>query len=90
MSVLKKFETRKIDIGQVNDLYFFCNMSIAFSAHVIHNYHAISGKGFLAYSKAVGKTLRHFKYHPIELREEGVSLPATPFIFLILNTNQFG
>lgn len=90
MAVLKKFETRKIDIGQVNDLYFFCNLSIAFSAHVIHNYHAISGRGFLAYSKAFGKTLRHFKYDPVELLEQGVNYHATPFIFLISNTNQLG
>lgn len=90
MAVLKKFETRKIDIGQVNNLYFFCNLSIAFSAHVIHNYDEISGRGFLAYSKAFGKTLLHFKYDPVDLLEQGVNYQATPFIFLISNTNQLG
>lgn len=90
LEILKKFESKKMDVGKVNDRYFFCNISVAFSAQVIHCYDQIPQRGLKAYSRAFFKAVSSFKYTSFELRENDGSYKSTPFVLLLSNTDQLG
>lgn len=90
LEVLKTFENKKIDVGTVNDRYFFCNISVAFSAQVIHCYDNIHQRGLIAYSRAFFKAVSSFNYKSFELQEDRHIVKSTPFILLISNTDQLG
>jgi diacylglycerol kinase (ATP) len=78
---------QKIDVGQINEKYFFCTAGIGFDASVAHQFAKGSGRGLTNYIKATFKTL--FNYKPIL-----VSINEGPyeevFSLTIANANQFG
>ncbi len=90
LEILKKFESEKMDVGQVNNRYFFCNISVAFSAQVIHCYDQIPQRGLKAYSKAFFKAISTFQYTTFQFQDNEVQLTSTPFILLFSNTDQLG
>ncbi len=90
LETIKKFHTKKMDVGTANDRYFFCNVSVAFSAQVIHCYSQQKRRGFTAYTRAFLKAVTSFSYKDFELSENGNPVKSTPFLLLLSNTNQLG
>lgn len=90
MELLKKCEYKRMDVGQANDRYFFCNISVAFSAQVIHCYDEIPQRGFLAYSRAFLSALSKFKYDAFDIEEQSRKTKSIPFVLLFSNTDQLG
>ncbi|NHF59086.1 YegS/Rv2252/BmrU family lipid kinase [Flavobacteriaceae bacterium TP-CH-4] len=90
LRILKQSDSRKMDVGRINDRYFFCNFSVAFSAQVIHCYDQVPQRGMKAYFRAFLKAVSSFKYSSFELLENDESLKSTPFLLLLSNTDQLG
>lgn len=90
LETIKRQHHQKIDIGIVNDRYFFCNVSVAFSAQVIHCYSQQKRRGFTAYTRAFLNAVTSFSYKNFELMENGNSVKSTPFVLLFSNTDQLG
>ncbi|WP_162558696.1 diacylglycerol/lipid kinase family protein [Robertkochia solimangrovi] len=84
-------ESTRIDIGKIDDSYFFSNMGIGFDAEVIHRHKRDNRNPFLAYLKAV---LNAFKNYPFDYNltfEIGNEThKIQPFMFFISNSNQMG
>lgn len=90
IEILNRCECKSMDVGKANDRYFFCNVSVAFSAEVIHCYDQIPQRGFTAYTWAFLKAISSFKYASFELVEKENKVKSTPFVLLFSNTDQLG
>ena len=90
LKILARCESKSMDVGKANDRYFFCNVSVAFSAQVIHCYDQIPQRGFAAYTRAFLKAISSFKYASFELEEKDNKLRSTPFVLMFSNTDQLG
>lgn len=90
LELLSRCECKSMDVGKANDRYFFCNVSVAFSAQVIHCYDKMAQRGFGAYSRAFLQAVSSFKYDSFELEENNNKLKSTPFVLLFSNTDQLG
>lgn len=90
LTLLQKFEQKKIDVGQANEHFFFCNISFAFSAQVIHCYDDLPNRGFKAYSRALFKAISIYKYKFFQIQEKESTIDSTPFVLMISNTDQLG
>lgn len=90
LKIISNNNCKKIDVGAVNNIYFFSNTSVAFSAQVIQCYEKIPRRGIFGYTKAFVRSFLLFKYQTIEILKNGVKKTSKPFILLVSNTNQFG
>lgn len=91
ISLIKKQDVKKIDIGSLNGNYFFSNTGVGFDALVIKNYEASNGRKFLSYIKGTLKSLRDIKYDrefDISLNDETIVLK--PFMVFVSNSNVLG
>jgi diacylglycerol kinase (ATP) len=78
---------QKMDVGLLNDKYFFCTAGIGFDASVANEFAKGNGRGLLNYVKATLKTI--FNYQPIEISINDGPM-ETVFSLTIANANQFG
>lgn len=90
LQLLNRCECKSMDVGQANDHYFFCNISVAFSAQVIHCYDQILQRGLSGYARAFLKAINSFKYSSFELEEKNGKTRSTPFVLLLSNIDQLG
>ena len=88
--ILADLKSKKIDVGEANEKYFFCNISVAFSAQLIHCYDALHQRGFLGYTRAFLKAIASYTYHTFEVEIGEEVLHSTPFLLLLSNTDQLG
>ena len=90
LATLQKFESKKIDVGQADEHLFFCNISFAFSAQVIHCYDDLPKRGFKAYSQALFNAISIFTYKFFQVQEQNSTTKVTPFVLMVSNTDQLG
>ena len=80
-----------IDVGQMNDRYFFSNMGIGFDATVIKNYESSQKRTIYGYVQACLTSFRDMgKNRKLEVRVNNMNQLVNPFIILISNSNQLG
>ena len=80
----------KIDVGQINDRYFFCTSGIGFDAHVSHQFAALTTRGLWGYFKL--SVLSFLKYQPAKyhLEIDGKRVDYKAFLITFANASQFG
>jgi len=87
LQIAKEGTPQKMDVGILNDKYFFCTAGIGFDASVANEFAKGKGRGLINYVKATLITI--FNYQPIEICiNEGNKEPV--FSLTIANANQFG
>ena len=91
LELIKKQVTKRIDVGQLNNNYFFSNTGIGFDAQVIKNYEAYKDRTLTSYIKATLKSLRKAnKLIEVETTLNGLTLEHKPFLIFISNSNELG
>ena len=81
----------KIDVGKVNDTYFFSNTGFGFDATVIKNYEASERRTLSCYINASLKSFREIhKQINIEITINDIIIVANPFLIFISNSNVMG
>jgi len=80
-------KVNKIDVGVLNDKYFFCTAGIGFDASVANAFAKGKGRGLWNYIKATLKTI--FKYQPINISLNEGPMESV-FSLTFANANQFG
>ncbi len=88
--LIKEQQVLKIDVGKVNDNYFFSNMGIGFDAEVISQYEKMSTRGLISYIKASFKSFKSYKYSSYNYNLESEDFSINPFLFFISNSNEMG
>lgn len=91
IEVIKNQNIIKIDVGNINDHYFFSNTGFGFDANVIKNYEASERRTLACYIKASLKSFYEFhKQMEIEININNTSIVVNPFLIFISNSNELG
>lgn len=85
-------QSRKIDVGQVCDRYFFVTSGIGFDAHVGKVYDEKPGhpRGFFPYVQFATTEFFNYKPQEILLTCNRKTYAYTPFILTVANVEQYG
>lgn len=91
LSVIKKNQCINIDVGCVNQRYFFSNTGFGFDASVIENYEASNKRTLLSYIKASLKSFREFSNREtIVISIDDKTEVVNPFLIFVSNSNVMG
>ena len=91
ISCIKNGDFLSIDVGKINEEYFFSNLGLGFDAQVIHNYQKINQYPFYSYLKAVFKTVTTNNNSSIfKIQHKKETFSVKPFLLFITNSNQMG
>jgi diacylglycerol kinase (ATP) len=89
--LIKSQLVKKIDVGSLNNHYFFSNTGFGFSARVVKNYEQSKTRKFSSYVKASLKSLREIEYNnDIEIKLNDQTILANPLMIFISNSNELG
>lgn len=85
-------QSKKIDVGQVCDRYFFATSGIGFDAHVGKIYDEKPGhsRGILPYFQFAAAEFFNYEPQEILLTCTGKTFKYTPFVLTIANVEQYG
>ena len=90
LKIIKEKTIKKIDVGKINDDYFFCNTGVSFDAFFMRNYNYYNQRGIIGYARAFLVSLFDFRYLETKIDAGGLSQISKPFLLLISNTNLLG
>ncbi|MEB8329534.1 YegS/Rv2252/BmrU family lipid kinase [Flavobacteriaceae bacterium KMM 6897] len=91
IAIIKNKKKTCIDVGSINDRYFFSNTGIGFAASVIKNYEKRRTHTLWGYIAATFKSFKEFK--DIEKSEVSIDkshIMDNPFMIFISNSNELG
>lgn len=88
--IIRNGNSQTIDVGQVNEHYFFSNMGIGIDAHIIKKYETYDKRTLIAYLKA--SISSSFKFKPIQtiLTFNNRKINTNSFLLFISNSNEMG
>jgi len=91
IDIIKKNKMVAIDVGKVNDDYFFSNMGLGFLAKTISKFECLEKRRFTNYLKAILLSVPSYKSDSKYLvRCNGKEKLFRPFFILVSNTNELG
>lgn len=91
LQIIKKQAIKRIDVGLLNNNYFFSNTGIGFDALVVKNYEASKERTLTSYVKATLKSLKKSnKLNEVETTLNGKTIEHKPFLIFISNSNELG
>ena len=91
LEIIRNKHQEHIDVGQINDRFFFSNTGVGFDASLIKHYESSEKRTLLGYIRACALTFKDIKTKDpltIGINEETPML--SPFIVLISNSNEMG
>lgn len=89
--VIKHQITTKIDVGAINQHFFFSNASIGFGAQLIYHYSKTNTRQFLSYAYAFLKAfIKTNKAPRVSLSADNKTTTINPFILFVSNSNEMG
>ncbi len=91
LTLIKTESIKSIDVGKINNQYFFSNFGVGFDAEVIKNYEASKSRKLIAYIKASLKSLKELEYSKeFEISINDKTFNIHPFMVFISNSNELG
>lgn len=90
IAVIQKDFTSLIDVGQINEHYFFSNAGIGIDAIIIKKYEAEGKRTLAAYIKASLSSSFKFKPQETIITMNGKTTQIKPFMLFISNSNEMG
>ncbi|MBA6152743.1 diacylglycerol/lipid kinase family protein [Gelidibacter maritimus] len=91
IDLIKTASVKTIDVGCVNEHYFFSNTGIGIDAQVIRHYENSNERKLFSYLKSSFKALKSLKYkNKITVEINGEKIQTYPFLLFISNSNEMG
>ncbi len=91
IALIKTKNVKKIDVGLINEHYFFSNTGIGIDAQVIRHYENSNQRKLLSYIKSTLKALKNLNYlNHITVEINGEKIQTNPFMVFISNSNEMG
>ncbi|KOP39790.1 diacylglycerol kinase family lipid kinase [Flavobacterium sp. WLB] len=90
IAIIKKGHATAMDVGQVNDKYFFSNMGIGIDALIIKKYERAGKRTLPAYIKAAMSSSLEFKPQKTIVHFDNKTLEINPLMLFISNSNEMG
>lgn len=89
-AIIKKGNTVSIDVGKINQYYFFSNMGVGIDAMIIKKYEHSGNRTLSSYIKAALSSSFKFKAQHTLVKYEGKKIEVKPFMLFISNSNEMG
>jgi diacylglycerol kinase (ATP) len=88
--IIRNGNSQTIDVGQVNEHYFFSNMGICIDAHIIKKYETYKKRTLVSYIKA--SVISSFQFKPIQtiLAFNNQIINLNSFLLFVSNSNEMG
>ncbi|RWW92355.1 diacylglycerol/lipid kinase family protein [Flavobacterium cerinum] len=83
-------QSTSIDVGKLNDKYFFSNMGVGIDAMIIRNYESSGRRTLLTYIKASLAASMEFKPQKTALSFKNKVVEENSFMLFISNSNEMG
>lgn len=90
IEIIRKGVVSTIDVGKINDHYFFSNTGIGIDALIIKKYEHSGNRTLIAYVKASLSSSLEFKTRNTLLSFNDKKINAKPFLLFISNSNEMG
>lgn len=91
IALIKANAVSKIDVGRLNQHYFFSNTGIGIDAKVIMHYENSNERKLISYLKSSVKALRDLVYdNKISVHLNNETITTYPFLIFISNSNEMG
>ncbi|MNK34142.1 Diacylglycerol kinase [compost metagenome] len=90
LQVIKDGNSTAIDVGKVNDQYFFSNMGIGIDAMIIKNYEHSGKRTLISYIRSALSASLDFKPTNTLISFPNSLIIETPFMLFISNSNEMG
>ena len=91
IEVIKNDDVVTIDVGRINEQYFFSNTGMGFDANVIKNYEALKKRTIIGYIKASFKSFNEYKKErDVKISIDRNHIILNPFLVFISNSNELG
>lgn len=90
ISCLNTAKIKHIDVGQLNDRYFFCTSGIGFDAHVSEKFAQLTKRGLWGYLKTSIVSFVNYKPETYTVNIDGRVLTCKAFLVTFANASQFG
>ncbi len=88
---IKQQSIKQIDVGKINDKYFFSNTGVGFDARVIKRFEASNERKLSSYLKATLKTLNEsVTDNVMDIDTHSLKMEVNPFMVFISNSNEMG
>lgn len=81
---------RLIDVGKINDDYFFCTCGFGFDALIAHEFSDSTTRGLWTYVTSVFKKFWQFRGVEADFTLDGQAYRGKYFVVTFANANQFG
>jgi diacylglycerol kinase (ATP) len=90
VEIIRRQSIRSIDVGKINDQYFFSTCGIGFDARVGHDFAQRNKRGLQGYVRSA--LLQYIRYRPKKywLKIDGQKQKIRAFLITIANTGQYG
>lgn len=90
LQIIKNENITAIDVGKINDQYFFSNTGIGIDAAIIKNYEHSGKRTLVSYIKSALKASFEFKPSKTQLTFSDRLIIENPFMLFISNSNEMG
>lgn len=90
LASIRKGKISAIDVGMVNEHYFFSNMGIGIDSMIIKKYSQSAKRSLFVYMKAAMASAIAFIPKKAMVAYETKRITVTPFLLFISNSNQMG
>ncbi|GGX24333.1 diacylglycerol/lipid kinase family protein [Aquimarina muelleri] len=91
ITLIKQENITQIDVGTINEHYFFSNTGVGFDASVIKNYEASNERTLYNYIKASLKSFRELnKQEEVKISIDNKNTFINPFMIFVSNSNELG
>jgi diacylglycerol kinase (ATP) len=90
MTCINQNLTRKIDIGTINQHYFFCTCGVGFDAKIGRKFAKQDTRGFNTYVKTTVNEFLKYKAKKYKLKIDGKKLNRKAFLVTVANAGQYG
>ncbi|MEQ8218972.1 MAG: diacylglycerol kinase family protein [Arenibacter sp.] len=91
IEIIKNNDIVTIDVGKVNESFFFSNTGMGFDANVIKNYEALKKRTLIGYLKASLRSFNEFKRgRDVRISIDEDHTINNPFLVFVSNSNELG
>lgn len=90
LQIIKNGNITAIDVGKINDQYFFSNTGIGIDATIIKNYEHSGKRTLVSYIRSALKASFEFKPSKTQLIFSDRLIVENPFMLFVSNSNEMG
>ena len=90
LDVIIRGNTKKIDVGTINDALFFCTAGVGFDAHIGHQFAQLKNRGFAGYVKTTCREMFSYRVKQYRLSFNNENICREAFLITFANAGQYG